>query len=791
MIKNYLKVAFRNMWRFKFFSFINTFGLAVGIACCTVIVLFVQDEWSYDRQHPDADRIYRVVKDFVNDDGSKVPDATTPPAIAMAIQKEIPEVEKVVRLFPGWGRKYYVRYGENKFLEENVYRADSSIFDVFAFPFVKGTAATAFSQLKAVVITESTAKKYFGTENPMGKMLEMDEMGPHLVTGVIKDIPRTTHFNFDFLISTRTIGGNIDANWGFYNFYTYIRIKPHTAIATVEAKIKAVFKKNQPENKNIFYTQALTAIHLHSNLKWELQSNGDAGYIYIIITIGLFIIIIACINYINLSTARSSLRAKEIGVRKVAGAAKSALIRQFIIESVLITLLAAVIALIIAQLVLPAINTITHKDLFLFHGNTHLLISLLGAVILIGALAGLYPAFYLSSFDPARVLKGDRIVNKTLSLRKILVVVQFVISIVLITGALVINKQVKYIQSAKLGFDKEQVVMINDAGSLSRSTRRSLKNEFTRIPGVGEVGFSDGIVGGQNWTNNIRLKGSDNGALVNFLNVDGDFIKALNLSILAGRSFSPEFPADTADGIILNETAVKQLGIPEPAVGKQIVWSEDRERDTVYYATVVGVVKDFHFTSLRNEIKPFAFVTDNNRQVYFAAKIDGKDVHKTMSLLQAVWDKNVSSRPFQYFFLDETYSKLYESERNFRAVFLYITGLVIIIACLGLLGLASFTTEQRTKEIGIRKVLGSSISGIVGLLSKDFVKLIVIAAMIAFPIAWLAMRVWLQDFAYRIAIGWWVFLAAGMAAILIALLTVSFQAIKAAAANPVKSLRAE
>jgi len=779
------------MLRFKFFSFINIFGLAVGIACCTVIVLFVQDELSYDRHHADAGRIYRVVKDFVNDDGSRLPDATTPPAIAMRIQKEIPEVENVVRLFPGWGRKFLVKFEEKKFLEEDVYRADSSFFTVFTVPFIKGNASTAFSQLKAVVVTESTAKKYFGNDDAMGKVIEIDQMGPHTVTAIIKDIPRSSHFNFDFLISTRTIGGNIDDEWNFYNFYTYIKLKPETSIATVEPKIQALFKKNQPENKNIFYTQPLTSIHLHSHLKWELKPNSDASYIYIVITIGLFMIIIACINYINLSTARSSLRAKEIGVRKVAGAAKSVLVRQFVIESVLITLLASLVALAIAQLVLPAINHITGKDLSIFATNGLLLPALIIGALILGGLAGLYPAIYLSSFDPVKVLKGERVANSTFALRKVLVVIQFVISIALITGSLIISQQVKFIQSAKLGFNKEQVVMIDDVGSLDRSERAALKQTFSQIPGVKHIGFSDGIVGGQNWTNSIRLKGSENSHLVNFLNVDGDFIKALDLSIIAGRSFSTEFPGDTADAIILNETAIKQLGIPEPAVGQQIVWSEDTENDTIYYATVVGVVKDFHFTSLKNEIKPFAFVTDNNRQWTFAAKIDGNDVGNTLSRLEAAWNKNVESRPFQYFFLDETYDKLYQSERNFKTVFLYVTILAIVIACLGLLGLASFTTTQRTKEIGIRKVLGSSVPGIVRLLSKDFLKLIIIAAVIAFPLAWYAMRNWLQDFAYRVNIAWWVFIIAGASAVLIALVTISVQAIKAAVANPVKSLRSE
>jgi putative ABC transport system permease protein len=791
MLRNFLKIAVRNLLRYKFFSFINIFGLSIGIACCTVIFLFVEDELSYDRQHENADRIYRVVKDFVNDDGSSLPDATTPPALAPALQREIPEIQNVVRLFPGWGAKYYVKYGEKKFLEENVVRADSSIFDVFTLPFVQGNSRTAFSQLKSVVINESTAKKYFGNDNPIGKSIELDPMGPHAVTAVIKDLPRTSHFKFDFLVLTRTLRGNIDADWGFYNFYTYIKLKPKVSIATVEPKIKALFKKYNADNKNIFYTQALTDIHLHSNLKWELEPNSDSTYIYIFITIGLFIIVIACINYVNLSTARASLRAKEIGVRKVSGAAKGVLIRQFLMESVLVALLATLVAVSLTQLVLPAINSITHKELSLFSPVNYIVFALLILVAgVIGVIAGLYPAMYLSSFEPAKVLKGVKLSSKSnFNLRKVLVVVQFTISITLIIGTLIVNRQVEYVQSAKLGFDKEQVMMIPDVGYSNRSEIRVLKNSLLQLPGVKKVAATDGIIGGQNWTNDIRLKGSQNSQLVNFLNIDYDFLDALNLHLKEGRGFSPQFMHDTADAVILNETAVKQLGIKAPVIGQQVVWAEDR--DTTYYATVIGVVKDFHFTSLRSEIKPFAFVTDLNRQHYFAVKLRAENISNTIAQIETVWQKQIPSRPFQYFFLDDTYNKLYQSERNFRIIFLYITVLAIIIACLGLFGLASFMTQQRIKEIGIRKVLGASISGIVALLSKDFLKLIFIAALIAFPVAWYAMHKWLEDFAYRIDIAWWIFVVASLAALTIALVTISFQAIKAALTNPVKNLRTE
>ena len=796
MLKNYFKIAFRNLLRHKGFSFINVAGLAIGMACCILVTLFIMDELSYDRYSKNSDRIYRVVKDFVNDDGTTLPDATTPPAIGAAIQKDIPEIEHVARLMPGWGRKFYIRNGEKRFIEENVYRADSSIFDVFTFKFIKGDPKTALQPPNAIVLTESAASKYFGKENPIGKTIEMDDWDPQIVTAVVKDVPENSHFKFDLLIPLRFRNRdgslvNINTNWGWYNYYTYMKLKPNTNIQLVDKKIRDVFKKNQPENKNNFYSQALTSIHLDSNLKWELRPNSDRIYVYIFGVVALFILIIACINYINLATARSSLRAKEIGVRKVSGAVRSSLVGQFLAESVLVALLSAILALCIAEVLLPGINQVTEKNLVLLRNPNILLI---GGVflfsILIGLVAGLYPAFYLSSFEPVRVLKGTALgLNQRLNLRKVLVVTQFTISIALIIGTLVVMQQIKFIQNAKLGLNKDHVIMINDVGYLSRSDRQSIKNSILQIPGVKNAANTDGIVGGQNWTTTLRWKGSKSGLLVNFLNIDNDYLQTLNLELKEGRNFSRDFPSDTADAIILNESAVKQLGVPEPAVGQQIVL--DESADTIIYAKVVGVVKDFHFTSLKNEIKPFAFFTDNNRQWYLTVKLDGSNLQGTIDKIKTTWEKQVQSRPFQFFFLDETYAKLYKAEQNFKSIFFYITAVAIFIACLGLFGLSAFTIAQRTKEIGIRKVLGASVTGIVSMLSGDFIKLVLIAALIALPVAWWVMHQWLLDFVYRVNIGWWVFVTAISLAVLIALVTISFQAIKAAITNPVKSLRTE
>jgi putative ABC transport system permease protein len=800
MIKNYFKMAWRSLLKQKGFSFINIFGLATGMACSLLIFLFVKDETSYDRFHHDAGHIYRVVKDFVNDDGSRLPDATTPPALAPAMQKDIPEVAITTRVFPGWGANFLIKYGDKKISEDKLYRVDSSFFDVFTFPFVHGNAKDAFKEVQSIVLTESSAKRYFGNDNPVGKILQIDRLGNLMVTGVIKDVPHASHFHFDFLISTRKFGGNIDADWGFYNFYTYAKLKPNSDITAFSKKVQDVYKRNTTDGTNIFYVQPLTDIHLTSNLKWELEPNSDKLYVFTVI--GIFILLIAGINYVNLTTAKASVRAKEIGVRKVTGALRSSLIAQFLVESVITCFLAAVLAIIFAQLLLPVANALTLKQLTVI-GNPGVLGYMLVGVLLLGMIAGFFPAIYLSSFKPIAVLKGLKVSEKgTLSLRKTLVVVQFTISIVLIIGVLIISQQMRYLQSAKLGLNKEQVIVVKNADAMTATQRNVFQNTLLQVQEVKKVATSDGVVGGQNWTNSMSVKGSQNSQLVNFLNVSYDFPDVLGIEMKEGRSFSSNFPADTLNNgipggpleqnigsIILNETAVKDLGVTAPAVGKQILW--DSDADTMYYVTIVGVAKDFHFTSLRNEIKPFAFVNNSKRAANFTIKLSTDNVQSSLAQIENTWKKFLAERAFEYYFLDETYAKLYQSEERFQKVFINLVILGIIIACLGLLGLTTFSAQQRVKEIGVRKVLGASVPHVVALLSKDFLKLVLIALVLAVPVAWWLMNEWLKDFAYRINIEWWIFLVAAVIAIIIAFVTISTQAIKAAISNPVKSLRTE
>ena len=802
MFTHYLKIVLRSLWKYKGFSAINIFGLAIGMACSLLIFLYVRDERSYDKYHPDAGNIHRVVKDFINDDGSRIPDATSPAALAPAMQREIPEVVHITRILPDWGGTWLVKFGDKKITENKLWRVDSSFFDVFKFEFIKGDAKSALKDTRSIVLTETAARRHFGKQDPVGKIIDVQPIGEMMVSGVIEDVPPNSHFHFDFLVSFRQLQGNPDANWGQYNYYTYVKVKDGTNIAGFTKKIQGVYERNQEERFSVFYTQPVTDIHLKSNLKWELEPNSDETYVYVFTVIGLFILLIAAINYINLSTAKSSIRAKEIGIRKVAGAVRPALISQFLLESVVTSFIAAIIAICIAQLILPMVNGITQKNLEII-GNPSILGYMLLAALVVGLIAGIFPALYLSSFKPIMVLKGFKMNERgVLNLRKSLVVVQFTISTALIIGAVIIAQQIRFIQSAKLGWNKEQVVVIKNAFVLSPSDRSAFLNKIKQYPGIEKAATSSIILGEGFSTSRMSPKGSDKEQQVNFSSVGFDYLDVVGIEMKEGRGFSEKFPADTLNngipggpleqnigGIVVNETAVKDLSLGSPAIGKQLLWGNDG--DTSYYVTVIGVTKDFHFRSLRNEIKPFAFISTPSQQGNFTVKLSTDNIQGTLTQLEKTWNEFGAERPFEYVFLDENFARLYASEDRFQKVFISLVILGIFIACLGLLGLATYAAEQRIKEIGIRKTLGASVMSVVGLLSKDFLKLVLIALVIAVPIAWYAMNRWLEDFHYRINIQWWVFALSGIIAIIIALATISLQTIRAARSNPVESLRME
>ncbi len=803
MLSNYLKIAFRTLLKNGPLSALNVIGLAVGMACSLLIFLFVQDELSYDKHNTDAKNIYRVVKDFINDDGSRIPDATTPAALAPAMQRELPEVVTIVRIFPTWGGNRVLKLGDQEFLENSYCTVDSSFFNVFTVPFIAGDPKTALIDANSVVLTASTAKRYFGSANPIGKTLQVIGSEDVTVTAVVKDPPKQSHFHYDFLFSFRQLPSSLDTNWGGYNYYTYVKVKNGTDIALFEKKTQDLYEHHEKDSHiNAYYTQPLADIHLTSKLKWELEPNGDKMYVYIFSIIGIFILVIAGINYVNLSTARSALRAKETGIRKISGAERSSLVFQFVMESLILCSIASILAFTLAYAVAPMVGQITQKELNPLNGPTALLF--LGATTLaLGLVAGFFPALYLSSFRPVVVLKSFKMADGgALNLRKTLVVVQFTISIALIISTIIIARQMDHIRSVNLGFNKDQVLVIQNVGFLKRQTSEPLISSLKTLSGVSMAAGSGNSLGEGFSTTRLRAEGSQQSQQLNFTSAHPGFLELMGMQLIEGRSFSTEIPADTMSngiskgplnqsigGIIINERAAKEFGLESPIAGKRLVW--DTDGDTTYFVTVVGVIKDFHFTSLRNEIKPFGYIYRPGWRNAISVKISSSNIASVVGEIEKTWKSFAPDIPFSYTFLDDRFNRMYVAEARFQQLFIILVGIGVIIACLGLFALAAFSAEQRVKEIGIRKVLGASVGQLVRLLSWDFIKLVLIALVLAIPISIYAMKGWLQGFAYRVSMEWWIFGLAAVISIVIAVLTTTAQALKAAVSNPTKSLRSE
>jgi putative ABC transport system permease protein len=756
------------------------------------ILLFVRDEQSYDKYHEGYDRIYRIVRDDINNGKESEPYATTPRAMAFTVRTDLPEVEAAATLFQC--RQLVFQHKDKQFYESRVFETDSNLFKVFTFPFVKGSAKEALLTPQSIIITESTARKYFDSEEAIGKQIQT-EGTEYFVSGVIKDVPDNSHFKFDILIPLRTIEERFNAVWGPPNFYTYIKLRRSVDPISFESKLAAyASKKYERRPLDKFHTQALTEIHLNSRLKSELEVNGDSFVVRILLAIALFTIGMAAINYINLATARSIKRAKEVGIRKASGALQSGLIFQFLTESVMIVFSAFIVSFGLAVVFIGNFNQLAGKQLQLIKPELWLEWFFFGALaIAIGLIAGLYPAFYLASFNPVKVLKG----NANLSpggglLRKGLVGIQFVTSMTLIIGTTVVVSQMNYIEKKDPGFEREQVIVVPNAGRLQ--DRSVLEQQISQLAGVEKVGASTSVIGVANWVGNIRTEGSEYDKSINFCQINYDYLDALGIRLLEGRQFSSEFPTDTINTIILNETAVRELKLNEP-VGKRLVWDAG-SLDTVLYAQVVGVVSDFHFASFHEPIKPFAFLIRNNffvqddftSRLFVRTSIDPSEV---VEKVEALWKQYVPQRPFSYTFLDDNFKNIHAEEERFKILFSTLTGLAIFIMCLGLFALIAFATAQRTKEIGIRKILGASVTSIVIMVNTDFVKLLMIASTIAFPIAIYFMNRWLSGFAYRIELEWWMFALAGMIALLIVFITTIYQSIRAGQANPVDSLRSE
>ncbi len=804
MIRNYLKIALRNLLKFKAYSFINIFGLAIGIAACMMILLYIEDELSYDKYNEKADQIYRI-HTMGKLAGNDINIAVSPPPLGQTLVRDYPEVVQYVRLMPN--RTMLIRYKDNVFNESNFFWADSTIFDVFTIPFIQGDPKTALAQPHTIVLTEKLAKKYFGNEDPMDKIMNFEDGTPYTVKGVIKNCPVNSHFHYDIFASIASLGLSDTPFWISNNFHTYIVLKKGVPGSELQAKLPAFAKKyagpqlrdlfgtsyeelEKSGNKYEFEIQPLTSIHLNSHLDYELEPNSDIKYIYIFSIIALFILLIACINFMNLSTARSALRSKEVGIRKVLGSNKSQLIKQFLAESILMSFIAVVVAIALVEIFLPSFNLLAGKELHTSYFNSFLVIPvLLFAVIVIGLFAGSYPAFFLSSFKPVIVLKGKLNQNGGSWLRSGLVVFQFSISIILFIGTFVVYGQLKYVQEKNLGFDREHVLVIQRAWALERQAE-TFKNELLNNTHVVSATNTDNIPGrifGQ-----TVFKPADSPSpqqyILAVMGTDYDFAKTLKLKIAEGRYFSRENTTDTL-AVVLNESAVKLMGIKDP-VGKRIIYPGRNPQENVPYK-IIGVLKDFHYESLHQKIRPLGILLNRGQTAFLPVRIKGTDVPGAISFIEQEWKKFVPNKPFEYFFLDDDFNKLYNSEQKTGEIFTVFSVLAIFIACLGLFGLAAFTAERRTKEIGIRKVLGASVPGIVILLSKEFTKWVLLANIIAWPIAYYFMKNWLQNFAYRIDPGLGTFILSAIIALFIALITVSVQAIKVAVANPVHALRSE
>jgi len=806
MIRNYIKTAFRTLIKNKGFTAINVFGLALGLAACLLIVFYVFDELSYDRYNVNADRIYRVNEDLKLGD-NKVQYAVCMPPLAQTLKNDFPQVENAVRLKAGGGM--HVKKGNENILEYNMIFADPSIFDVFTLPIIYGNKATALTEPNTVVITESTAKKYFNKVDVVGQNLITDANHGMKITAVIKDIPQQSHFHADFILSMASFPDSRSNEWLRSDYNTYVLMRKGADYKKLEAQFPQLLRRYsgdqmQAELKMSYdkFEQSgsyfrmnmipLTDIHLHSNQTGELSANGTTQYVYIFSVIAIFILLIACVNFMNLSTARSSNRAREVGVRKVLGSARKYLVAQFLSESILITLLSVIIALIIAIAILPTFNHFADKDIVV---NTATLVWLIPssvlAVLIIGFLAGLYPAFFLSAFKPIDVLKGKVSTGfKGGRLRSFLVIFQFSISIILIVGTLVVYNQLHYIQNRDLGYNRNQVLVIQNAFELGGHSK-TFKQEVKQLPGVENATLTGFLPTTQNRSTAIFYKQAvadpKQAIFPQTWNVDEDYVKTLGMKLAAGRSFSAQMPSDSST-VVINETAAKFLGFTD-AVNKIIYKSSGGGTPTFKPYTIIGVIKDFNFSSLRDNINPVILqLGDDTGDL--SLRVQTTNLPALLAQIEDKW-RGMSAAHFQYSFMNQDFDGMYRTEQRTGTIFIAFTILAIAIACLGLFGLAAYAAEQRTKEIGIRKVMGANVSLIVAMLSRDFIKLVCIAILISSPIAWWAMNKWLQNFAYRTSFQWWVFAVAGLTAIIIAFVTISFQSFKAAVANPVKSLRSE
>ncbi len=791
----------------KGFTLINVLGLALGLSICMLIVFYVIDELGYDTYNVKADRIYRANAD-IKFGGNANSYAVSPAPFAAAIKAEFPEVETTVRLRTKGG--YKVKKGDQNVQENMMVYADSTLFDVFTLPIVAGTKNGALTEPRTAVINETISKKYFNTVNAVGKTLTFDDSILYKVTAVIKDIPKQSHFNFDFFLSMTTLAESKQDAWLSNNFNTYILLKKGASVKSIEAKLPAFVKNHLGGQLQSMVHQSFDAleksgdyfrmdfsplrqVHLYSNRVAELSNNGNIQYVYIFSAVAIFILLIACVNFMNLSTARSSNRAREVGVRKVLGSPRKVLIAQFLSESIMVTLVATIVAIVAAWSLLPLFNQMSGKELTVTPQiMTWLIPFAFIIIVVIGCLAGSYPAIFLSGFQPIKVLKGQLSTGfKGGFLRSFLVVFQFFISISLIIGTLVIYNQLKYIQNKDLGYKRDQVLILQNTYTIGKQAK-ILKEEIQRLPGVVSATMT-AYLPTEGMTNSTAIFPDPVMDLkkafpAQFWSVDEDYIPTLGMKMVAGRNFSKEMATDSS-GVIINETAAKKMGMSGP-VNKFLYVPMDSYAKHLKVLHIIGVIKDFNFSSLRENVTPMLLTLSEDRGA-IAIRTKTANIPLLLTQIKDKWKSVSPNQQMDYSFMDADFDSYYRSEQRIGNIFISFTSFAIIIACLGLFGLAAYAAEQRTKEIGIRKALGANVSNIVTMLSKDFLLLVLIAIAIACPVAWWAMSKWLQDYAYRINISWWILAYAGGGAVLIAFVTISFQSIKAALTNPVKSLRSE
>jgi putative ABC transport system permease protein len=802
VFKNYLKVAWRNIVRHKGYSFINIFGLAVGLACCLLIMLRNLDELSYDRFYPAADHIYRIATEaFWNNNNVNLAACSAP--LAGAIRREIPEVEAVTRCEPSHAP--VLRYHDKVFSEERFFRADPTFFEVFQVSFIKGDPKTALNKPNSIVLSRSQAQKYFAGEEPMGKTLNVDNQLDYIVTGVFADMPRQTHFHYDFIAPFGDRRDTREDNWVGSNFHTYFRVRPGVTQKQIEEKLGLLLRKYvQPQVEKLFgmtwsqikasgayfrwVLQPLTSIHLHSHRNYEIEPNSNIIYVYIFSLIAFGVFILACVNFINLTTARAATRSCEVGIRKAIGSSRGMLIQQFLTETFLLVLLAIIIAVTIVHLLQPLYNRIAGESMALSVLDNSSLLPLLTAMLLLcGLIAGTYPALYLASFQPTAMLKGDHASGRKTTLRGLLVVFQFAVSIVLIIGTIVVYRQLRFIQNRNLGFNKEQVLVIRKANDLGEAIR-AFKQELLGHSAVASVCNSSNLMGDSFFDYGLcRVGGASGVSQIKIMRIftDEDFAKVYRLTLASGRFFEKDRQADL-QGVVLNEASARALQLSDP-VGKELIGMDGSRWN------ILGVAKDFHFQSLHHNIQPLAiyFSASSGFGTLLSVRVNTGDIRGTIAGIERSWRAFSKGQAFEYEFFDERFAKVYAAEERTANLLLTFSILAIFIAGMGLLGLSALATQQRTKEIGIRKVLGASILGISRLLSQEFLKFVLLANIIAWPLAYLLMRRWLADFAYRTALSLWIFIFSGILVLAIALLTVSYQAIRAARANPVESLRYE